>query len=337
MSSAHTQKRKRPTAKPVSKSKRLKRAAAYHSSSSEDEDEVDLVVNVNEIDEVETDEPRASSSVKEDVDDGKEVSASSARGLQGEALGPAKTLINGKAKSETGTTFVPVQSRTVYGAKDDPAESDGDSNDQDNSHDDDDETSSSSSLSSSTHPTSTTTPKPTKSNRHSPAHFAASLSTILSSKLTTSQRADPLLSRSVDAAATARAKNDSLLEIAARRKMRADKAAGKEKGRVRDVLGTGTGNDTGVGAEMDSKERALSAGKSTGQDEESVQETERRLKRTAQRGVVKLFNAVRAAQVGAAEAGEMSRREGTVGVERRKERVDEMSRKGFLEMLSGGG
>ena len=67
-----------------------------------------------------------------------------------------------------------------------------------------------------------------------------------------------------------------------------------------------------------------------------VAEQERRLKKTAQRGVVKLFNAVRAAQVKGEEAAKEVRSAGTVGVDRRQERVNEMSKKGFLDLLVEG-
>lgn len=60
-------------------------------------------------------------------------------------------------------------------------------------------------------------------------------------------------------------------------------------------------------------------------------EQERRLKKTAQRGVVKLFNAVRAAQVKGEEAAKEG---GAPG--RKKERVTEMSKAGFLELVAGG-
>ena len=63
-----------------------------------------------------------------------------------------------------------------------------------------------------------------------------------------------------------------------------------------------------------------------------MMEQERRLRKTAQRGVVKLFNAVRAAQVKGEEA---ARKGGAPG--RKKERVAEMSKKGFLDLVAGGG
>lgn len=63
-----------------------------------------------------------------------------------------------------------------------------------------------------------------------------------------------------------------------------------------------------------------------------IREQEKKLRKTAQRGVVKLFNAVRAAQIKGEEA---ARQGGAAG--RKKERVAEMSKEGFLELVAGGG
>ena len=63
-----------------------------------------------------------------------------------------------------------------------------------------------------------------------------------------------------------------------------------------------------------------------------IAELERRLRKTAQRGVVKLFNAVRGAQV----RGEEAASNGGVG-KRKEERVGDMSKKGFLELVAGRG
>ena len=107
--------------------------------------------------------------------------------------------------------------------------------------------------------------------------------------------------------------------------MRDDKREALDKGRVRDVLlGTDRpGSSTRAeGGEGDGG--AVSVGE--------LQEQERRLRKTAQRGVVKLFNAVRAAQVKAEEAKAQGGSRG-----RKEERVGEMSKKGFLEMVAGGG
>ena len=74
-----------------------------------------------------------------------------------------------------------------------------------------------------------------------------------------------------------------------------------------------------------------------GVDTGKVLEEEKKLKKTAQRGVVRLFNAVRAAQVKAEEAARSARSEGVVGMQKREERVNEMSKQGFLDLISSGG
>jgi len=105
------------------------------------------------------------------------------------------------------------------------------------------------------------------------------------------------------------------IEAAARAQLRAEKKQSLEKGRIKDVLGLESANvDTG-----------------------RVLEEERRLKKTAQRGVVRLFNAVRAAQVRAEEGMKQAQQEGVVGMRQREERMQEMSKEGFLELISRGG
>lgn len=151
--------------------------------------------------------------------------------------------------------------------------------------------------------------------RNDPSSFATSMSKILSSKLTVSKRADPVLSRSVTASTAHKEMADAKLEQKAKAKLRADKKAALERGRVKDVLGLDT--------------EGISAA--------SVQEREKRLKKTAQRGVVKLFNAVRASQVQAEAAREQARKEGVVGMTQREQRVNEMSKQGFLDLIAKGG
>ncbi|KAL2354680.1 Rrp15p-domain-containing protein [Cryomyces antarcticus] len=154
-----------------------------------------------------------------------------------------------------------------------------------------------------------------KRKRNDPDAFATSMSKILSSKLTTSKRADPVLSRSKEASEVSKEMIDARLETKARHKLREEKKAALDRGRVKDVMGTES---------MDVSSAA-------------VQEQERRLRKTAQRGVVKLFNAVRAAQVKGEEAAREARKTGTVGIVKREERVNEMSKKGFLDLIAGGG
>ncbi|KAL8708186.1 MAG: hypothetical protein Q9225_007641, partial [Loekoesia sp. 1 TL-2023] len=128
-------------------------------------------------------------------------------------------------------------------------------------------------------------PKPT-SKRNDPSAFASSISSILTSKLSNPKRSDPVLARSSSAQEANTALREAQLEKRARQQLRAEKKQLLEKGRVKDVL---LGTEIGVaeGEEMSAAQ---------------IMEEERKLKKTAQRGVVKLFNAVRMAQVRAEEA-----------------------------------
>ncbi|KAI9719519.1 MAG: hypothetical protein M1835_004063 [Candelina submexicana] len=150
------------------------------------------------------------------------------------------------------------------------------------------------------------------------------MSKILGSKLTTTKRADPVLSRSRTAAAASQEISNSRLEAKARHKLREDKRGELDRGRVRDVLGldasTANGKDAEKGATMG-----------------ETLEQEKRLRKTAQRGVVKLFNAVRAAQVKGEEAAREARKDGVIGQGKREAKVNEMSKKGFLDLIAGSG
>ncbi len=138
---------------------------------------------------------------------------------------------------------------------------------------------------------------------------------ILGSKLSTTKRADPVLSRSRDALTATKQLADSKLEAKARQKLREDKKAAFDRDRVKDVLG------------LEDPEASTAA----------IVEQERRLRKTAQRGVVKLFNAVRAAQVKGEEAAREARKAGVIGIGRREEKVNEMSKQGFLALIAAGG
>ncbi|KAL9620904.1 MAG: hypothetical protein Q9160_004557 [Pyrenula sp. 1 TL-2023] len=165
-------------------------------------------------------------------------------------------------------------------------------------------------------PDSTTKPSSQKkrlTKRHDPTAFTTSISKILSTKLPPSTRHDPVLSRSRSTAAFTSQLSNERLERRAKEKLKADKQASLERGRVKDVLGLQSGK----------------AGETA--------DEEKRLRKIAQRGVVKLFNAVRAAQVKAEEVGREERRRGTVGVDQRRERVEEVSKREFLDLIGGGG
>ena len=150
-----------------------------------------------------------------------------------------------------------------------------------------------------------------RSKRNDPTAFASSISAILGSKLSTQKRADPVLARSATAAEANASILNTKLETKARHKLRSEKKEALEKGRVKDVLGIESG------------------------DTQATLEEEKRLRKIAQRGVLKLFNAVRQAQVRGEEARKAA--SGIAGRGRREEKVGEMSKIGFLEMVAGGG
>ncbi|KAI0407398.1 Rrp15p-domain-containing protein [Xylaria palmicola] len=158
--------------------------------------------------------------------------------------------------------------------------------------------------------------KRTKSKRNDPDAFATSLQKILSTKLSNSKKSDAILSRSVEAQKASREIVDATLEAKARKLLRDQKLVALEKGRVRDIV-------TGDNVE----------GTSTGE----IMQTERRLRKTAHRGVIMLFRAVREAQERAVEAEKGARKEGIIGTQQRQEKVNEMSRQGFLDLIAGAG
>ncbi len=153
--------------------------------------------------------------------------------------------------------------------------------------------------------------KKSTTKRNDPSAFSTSITKILSTKLPQSARHDPLLSRSSAAHSQATTLSQSRLEARAKAQLRAQRKADLNRNRVTDVLGLESGN----------------AGE--------VAEEEKRLRKIAQRGVVKLFNAVRAAQVRSEEALREEREKGTVGRKDREEKAKEMSKQGFLELIGG--
>lgn len=91
--------------------------------------------------------------------------------------------------------------------------------------------------------------------------------------------------------------DESKIEAKARRVLREEKRKELEKGRVREVV------------PKDDDEAAKKA-----------LELEKRLRKTAQRGVIKLFNAVRAAQIKGEEGSRVLKSEGVVGIAKREEK-----------------
>ncbi|KAL6835174.1 Rrp15p domain-containing protein [Trichoderma camerunense] len=160
----------------------------------------------------------------------------------------------------------------------------------------------------------------TKSKRNDPTAFATSLSKILSTKLSASKRSDPVLSRSAAAHEASKVAVDIALEQKARRKLKEQKRVALEKGRIKDIL-VATVDESGEPEMTTSEMLAI----------------EKTLRKTAQRGVIRMFNAVRASQVLAAEAERAVRKEGVIGHKTREEKVNEMSKKGFLDLIASGG
>ena len=154
-----------------------------------------------------------------------------------------------------------------------------------------------------------------RKKRNDPGAFATSMSKILNSKLTSSKRVDPVLSRSKEASAAVKEINESKLEAKVRQQLREEKRERLDKGRVKDVMGW---DDASVSTEK-------------------IMELEKRYKKIAQRGVVRLFNAIRSAQVAGEQAALEVQRQGVVGIDQREQKVNEMSKKGFLELIAGGG
>lgn len=150
--------------------------------------------------------------------------------------------------------------------------------------------------------------------RNDPTAFATSMSKILATKLPTSARVDPLLSRSKAGIQASQELADGKLDKRVRAELRARKREELEKGHVTDTLGVNAG-EAGETAEL-----------------------EKRLRKVAQRGVVKLFNAVRAAQVRGEElAREERRSRTTIGMGEREKHVNEISKQGFLDLINGDG
>jgi hypothetical protein len=155
-----------------------------------------------------------------------------------------------------------------------------------------------------------TSQKP-KNKRSDPEAFSTTISKILSTKLSQHARQDPVLSRSKQAAERSSTIANDKLEKKAKARMRAEKKEELDRGRIKDVLGIDAGLTGQVAAE------------------------EKRLRKIAQRGVVALFNAFRAAQVRGEQAAKEEQRKGTVGITNREDKVKEMSKQGFLDLING--
>lgn len=325
-----------PKSKTARPSKKQKKQAAYHSDSdgdgdgaAGDNDEAGTFQAVNLLDSDEDDIHNAQ------VDDGAEFSddaSSSGSEVERVTAAPAAAQRQRGKKAAVSIAKNAPESKL---AKDAPAsDSDVEAEGQlDEDDDDEDENDEYSDLDSDGEGDDGKPGKRgSKSKRSDPAAFATSMSKILSTKLSTTRRADPVLARSAAALEASRKVVDTALETKARKKMRDQKRVAMEKGRVRDVLVATNSTFSNINP-VTGEIMADGSGETAG----AILETERRLRKVAQRGVVQLFNAFRTAQVKAAEAEKTSRKEGVIGVDRKKEKVTEMSKKGFLDLIASGG
>lgn len=328
MAPAFTKKRRQEddAARPKKKFKKVKQRTAYHSSSEDEDDESYGQPRAS-------DAPRINSPAQEQAHENKQALARNV------SKGKASSILK---KPVSATKVKDKAAKKVADASDASDPSDAESIDEDeelqintainsiaqsddfddveleddepdlaSDADDDEEDDDSDSE------TSTTSSQAarTKKKRNDPDAFATSISKILGTKLSSSKRSDPVLSRSKSAAEANKALADEKLEQKARAQIRAERKQVSERGRVKDVLGLDTPDaDTGA-----------------------IMELEKRLKKTAQRGVVKLFNAVRAAQVKNEEALRQAKSEGVIGMQQRQEKANEMSKQGFLDLISSGG
>ena len=189
-----------------------------------------------------------------------------------------------------------------------------------------------------------------KRKRNDPSVFATSMSKILGSHLPVKTRSDPVLVRSGAGKAVRTGVEEGRLEAKAKRVLAGERKREMEKGRVRRVvLGTSGGTRGSLGG---------GNGERGEQEEKGEWITgavmrEKALRKVAQRGVVRLFNAVRAAQVKAEVAGREAREGNVIGRENREEKgtwdrfpgvrrvwllicgvVTEMSKQGFLDLIT---
>ncbi|KAK7752181.1 pre-60S ribosomal particles component [Diatrype stigma] len=334
-----------------------KRQFEYHSDSDEEDSNpdfkpVNLLDSDNEdLDNIAVDDVASASSGSDSDSD-----SAASSGEETSRQKPAKSAAAAAARSKKRKTEAAAKAE-ASGSKSDKAgdESEEDNNDNningasdeegdENSNEeeeDDDDNESSDEEGADGALTSTTTRRTgaNKSKRNDPTAFATSLSKILSTKLSTGRRADPVLARSADAQQAAREVLDSALEAKARKQMREQRRLAQEKGRVRDVLGGGVSAGVGVGLPTDAQRKKAITGGGGGDAGAAAytQQAERRLRKVAHRGVVVLFRAVREAQERAAQAERDARRDGVYGVKTREEKVSEMSRQGFLDLIANGG
>ncbi|KAK7740931.1 pre-60S ribosomal particles component [Cytospora paraplurivora] len=303
--------------------KKQKKQHQYHSES---EDEADDAKNFQAVNLLDSDEEDIHNAQVDDGADSASDSGSDGSASESEAEDRAPSIARKAPKNK-------VVKDTPPSADEQDSENGEEQDDNDEYSDLDDEPSSDEAAGSGDEQDGSARPKRTvKSKRNDPDAFANSMSKILAAKVSTKNRADPVLARDPSAQEAGRQAVDSKLESKARKLLREKKRLAMEKGRVRDVLVATNGTFSNVNPVTGEIVRDTD-GETTGQ----ILETEKRLRKVAQRGVVQLFNAFRTAQVKAVEAEKAAKKEGVLGLDRKKGKVTEMSKKGFLDLIASGG
>lgn len=152
-----------------------------------------------------------------------------------------------------------------------------------------------------------------------PTAFASSMAGILGYKLTRTQRANPILARST----TAKEADETLLDMKLEKKAKAEMKKEKFKN---GVVGSGPGHDS-AGVQGRGTQEPLE-----GEELFANQQQEKELRKMAQKGVIKMFNAFTAVREKTMEA------QGLGGSRAKKEeKATEMSKEGWLEYIGQGG
>lgn len=158
-----------------------------------------------------------------------------------------------------------------------------------------------------------------------PDAFASSMSAILGHKLTRTQRANPILVRSADAKEAEEALLDMKLEKKARAEMKRQKdEKNGSDGTFKEIHNGGAGDMVGSTIRIDDS-------KNTGSIY-AYQQREKALRKMAEKGVVKMFNAFTHVRQKTMEA------QGMGGSRAKKEeKATEMTKEGWLEYVGLGG
>ncbi|AOW02778.1 Rrp15p-domain-containing protein [Yarrowia lipolytica] len=136
--------------------------------------------------------------------------------------------------------------------------------------------------------------------------FGKAFSAILGSSIKAHAKENPILIRSTK---SAKELEDQKLEAKARRLIKLEKRKAAEKDRVKTLV------------PLDEPEKA-----------KEILANEKKLKKVAQRGAIRMFNAILAAQTGAKSMDETS----ILGAKKREEMASQMSKESFLDAVREG-